>query len=443
MYNNYPSDGSKKICTVTAVDLKRAVCKCVSDLGEILSDVRWLVPTGGSDGHSSSTHPVERSKVLVDISSGFPFILGAILSESADSVRRPNVGRQDADEPQIADYTTISTGDLIRGPGTPRDQRVGDIINTTDGGGMQGVLSSGTVVNKASPLAQILCSRFGDTVRIVSRNFEHFTDLDETYKSSTRGRIFGLQNTFRNPTESRQEIPSLVRMEGDTLAAELVGKNYAQYTAEDFPDIPEDNGIVTKEYTASEGAVTSTHTRDVQGNERLEIVGVDKTVEGQGISEQKSGSQELYKAVHTGETSTWRMNEEEFHWDSGGGVLVTGRSQYGITMRARNGATIEMTNEGEIYLTAATNITINNKEGDVTILNEKGNVDVTLNEGNMTSTLKSGDMLSILESGNMMADVSGDSDLTTGGVIGMTSGGDTVIAAGGTLKLTGTTIQLN
>lgn len=428
MYNNYPSDGTKKICTVTAVDLTRAVCKCISDLGEILSDVRWLVPTGGADGMGASVHPVEKSRVLVDISSGFPFILGAILTESADAVRRPNVGRQSTDEPQIADYTTIQTGDLIRGPGTPRDQRVGDILNTSDGGAIQGVLASGTVINKASPLAQIVCSRYGDVVRIVARNHEVFTDVDEMYKASVRGRIFSLQNTFRTPLESRNEVPSFVRMEGDTLAAELVGKGYANYTDEDFPETPEDNGVVVKEYTAREGSVTSTYTQDVDGVTRKEITG------GEGISEQIDTSSKLEKSIHTGETASWHMDENEFHWDSGGGVLIEGKSLEGITMRARNGSTIEMTNEGEIYLTAATNIYVNNKEGNVSILNEKGDVNVVVQEGNMSAEVQAGDLT---------ADVSGDTLLSTQGALDIMSGGDTKITAGGAVILTGTTIQLN
>lgn len=434
MYNNYPSDGSKKICTVIAVDIERSVCKCISDLGESLSDVRWLVPVGGTSGSGTSYHPIENTRVMVDISSGFPFIEGAIPNDSADAVRRPNVGRQDTDEEQIADYTTITAGDLTRSPGKPQDQRVGDILTTSDGGAIQGVLSSGTVINKASPLAQIVCSRYGDLVRIISRNYEHFTDVDETYKVSTRGRVFGLHNVFRNPTESRNEVPSYTRMEGDTLAAELVGKSYASYGASDFPETPEDNGIVVKEYTSSEAAVTSTSTMDVRGNRRTEITGTDGIKGGDGISEQIDGSQHMQKAVHTGETSHWWMNEDEFHWDSGDGVRITGRSQEGITLRARGGATIEMTNLGEIYLTAATNITVNNKEGNVTVLNEKGNVDVTLVEGDMVSTLMSGDLL---------ADVTGDTVMSSSGKIDLMSGGDTSIAAGGNLILSGTVIQLN
>lgn len=354
MYNNYPSDGTKKICTVTAVDLTRAVCKCISDLGENMTDVRWLVPTGGTDGMSSSHHPVENSRVLVDISSGFPFILGAILNEGTTAVRRPNVGRQSIDEPQIADYTTISVGDLIRGPGTPRDQRPGDILNTTDGGAIQGVLGSGTVINKASPLSQITCSRYGDLVRIVARNHEILTDVDETYKASVRGRVFSLQNTFRTPEESRTEVPSFTRMEGDVLAAETVGKIYATYKQDNFPEIAEDDGVVLKEYTYVLGEVTSTFVEDTEGSTYRNVTGVDRVLGGTGESEQTSGSRQLKKEIKSGNTSTWHMNEDEFFWDSGAGVRVTGRSDYGIILKARDGVLIEMTNDGRLSITAST-----------------------------------------------------------------------------------------
>lgn len=306
MYNNYPSDGSKKICTVTAVDLTRAVCKCISDLGEILSDVRWLVPTGGNDGHGSSYHPVENSRVLVDISSGFPFILGAILNESADTVRRPNVGRQDIDEPQIADYTTITTGDLIRGPGTPRDQRVGDILNTTDGGAIQGILSSGTVINKASPLSQIICSRYGDIVRVVSRNYERFSDVDKEQKTSIRGNLYTRDDLYRDAVKSRAEIPNVVKYSGNVQAAELIHAveeagyeetdadgntvqrkhTYASIPLADFPAIPADDFIVEKMYVYNDAVPAegetrvpvSTSTVSIEGEEVDKIQLIDETI---------------------------------------------------------------------------------------------------------------------------------------------------------------------
>lgn len=427
MYNNYPSDKSKKICTVTAVDITRKVCKCISDLGEIMSDVRWLIPVGGTDGSGSSCSPMENSKVLVDISTGFPFILGSIHNESADIVRRPNIGRQDVDEPVIADYTTITTGDLVRGQGTPRDQRVGDILNTTDGGAIQGVLSSGTVINKASPLAQILCSRYGDLVRVVSRNNEHFTDVDKTIKTSIRGSLYTRNDLYRDPVRSRDEVPSMVRYSGNVQAAELIedvasagytddndvhhAYTYASIPVSLFPNIPEDNYIVEKEYiynnstsenprvpvSISDTSIEGEYTHKIQTTDKsiysyytwnnsskgtsftnpddesahrqdaVSETTMVRTTDDVHISNDSQTSIEHSKNVQGGDKTNWRMNETEFHWgvldDT---ILIHGNSD-GIVINVA----------GNVIITAGSNgdITVTNT-GDTSITTD-GNLDVT------------------------------------------------------------------
>lgn len=269
MQNMYNSTGTLKIATVIAVDLRRKICKCLSDTGEILGEVRWVVPMGGTDGNGMSVHPIENSRVLVDTASGFPFIIGSIPNDGTDEVRRPNIGRQDVDEEDIADYSIVDMGDLIRDPGTPRDQRPGDNLFTSDGGGILGLLQSGTAVIKSSPLAQIISSRFGDLVRVVSRNWEHYTELDSDVKASIRGKTFRIRDLFRSPDRARESIerdedgnivepeepfvekPSMVHYEGDVMWGETIGRTYASYKEADFPTeplIPEDEKLIDKKY---------------------------------------------------------------------------------------------------------------------------------------------------------------------------------------------------
>ena len=406
MFNNYPSNGTKKICTVTAVDLTRAVCKCISDIGEILTDVRWLIPAGGTDGTSSSYHPVENSKVLVDISTGFPFILGAILNESTTDIRRPNIGRQSVDEPQIANYTTIKSGDLVRGPGTPRDQRPGDLVNTTDGGAIQGILSGGTVINKASPLAQLICSRYGDVVRVVARNYERFSDVDKEQKVSIRGRVYTRDDLYRDPTKSRREIPNVVRYTGNVQAAEAIHNieeegyeeeienedgetetvhkkyTYANIPVDSFPEIPEDDFIADKTYVyndvePAEGEPripVSTSTLDIEGAIVNKIQTVEEdiymdhninnseentsftTPDSQSTSHQRA--EEHKKEVLQGLKTNWWMNENEFQWDvndsgtfirgDADGVIINVEGKVVITCGSDGNLTIENTGNTEI-----------------------------------------------------------------------------------------------
>jgi len=276
MENIYNPTGTVRYATVTAVDLVRGVCKCIGYQDEIYTNVRWGIPVGGSSGTGQSTPPMEGDNVLVDISTGAPIITGSILSDSAGLLKRPNIAKQDVDEEDIADYTDAGINDARRGPGTPRDQRVGDQVFTSDGGGLFGLLRGGSFVAKASSLSQIILSRFGDLFRTVSRNAEHFTDVDSTYKTSIRGNVYTLREIYRNPERSRTEKPSLTRLEGNVAMGETIGKGYASITADAFPTAPgiaDDADVISKEYTHNDDdATTSTRTLDVHGKEYREVV---------------------------------------------------------------------------------------------------------------------------------------------------------------------------
>lgn len=359
MQNTYNSNGTTKLCTVMAVDVVRKVCKCTSDTGEILSEVRWVVPMGGTDGTGLSVHPLEGSRVLVDTSSGFPFIIGSIPIDSAGDVKRTNINRQDVSEPDTADYSSVSMGVIIRGPGTPKDQRVGDNLFTADGGGLMGLLASGTAIIKSSPMAQIISSRFGDLVRIVSRNFEHFTEVDSNIKASIRGKTFTIRDLFKSPDRSRTVIsrdgegkvtsthaprPSKVTYEGDVMWGETVGREYASFTADTFPTAPihaEDAALIYKSYTFKyEPDLYNTRidTVDDSGLEYTKVIQDDnvfeRTLSNAGYSASFSSASsnsvstdnagELKKEVTTGDKTSWWMNESAFHWDCGGVVKIDG-----------------------------------------------------------------------------------------------------------------------
>lgn len=373
MLNTYNSMASTKICTVTAVDIRRAVCKCLSDTGEVLSEVRWVVPMGGTDGAGMSVHPVENSRVLVDTSSGAPFIVGAIPNDSYRSkkpedkkLHRPNISRQmigdeRVEEADITDYSMLPMQDkdreILRGPGTPRDQRIGDNLMTSDGGGILGLLASGTAIIKSSPLAQMISSRFGDLVRIVSRNFEHFTDVDASYKSSIRGKLFTIREIFRNPTRSREERPSFVRYEGDVAWGETVGKGYADYTQDSFPTdvtIPTDVDQVVKEYTYNDSdEETSIYTQDISGNlaRTIQVPG------GPSTSHSEHQASFSTQQLGGGDTARWAINETEFFWESGAdgsGVRVHGTAQSGMVIQSAGGAAkLTLNNDGTILIEGA------------------------------------------------------------------------------------------
>lgn len=391
MQNTYNSTGTQKVCTVMAVDIIRKVCKCLSDSGEILSEVKWVVPMGGADGNGLSVHPVENSRVLVDTASGFPFIVGAIPADGTRQVTRPNIGRQSVSEADIADYSTVSMGDIIRGPGTPSDQRPGDNVFTSDGGGILGLLQSGTAVIKSSPLAQIITSRFGDLVRVVSRNWEHFTEVDETYKTSIRGKVYSMRNIFRTPEKSRSGEPSKVRYEGDVAMGETIGKGYAQYQEGDFPtspDIPDDSDKILKEYTLDDdNEITSTYTQSIEGH----ISNTINTPDGSSSSTSEYTSTELKKSVEGGIKTNWWMNESEFQWDiNDGGTFIKGDAN-GVVINVEGSVVIECSSSGDLTInnTGNTEITTGGTMG-ITAKDTTFNLDNCTFDTSGTTTFNSG-----------------------------------------------------
>lgn len=389
MLSKYKVTGATKIATVTAVDIKRGVCKCLGDRGESYSNV--LIGNSGGANY----YPIENSRVVIDTSSGQPVILCSLPSESLEPIKRSNIINQNINEDDIADYTDFYSDGVIRGS-RPDDQRIGDQIVSTEGGGLFGMLRSGTFIAKASSTCQMVFSRIGDLARIVSRNFEHFTDMDSTYKVSTRGRVFSIREIFRNPTKSRAEEPNLEILEGDVAAAEAIGKGYTLVAEADVPTVTDDL-IVKKVYTKDDaGAITSTDTLDINGARTSNITdGTDYT--------------------------NRRYDKLSGHIDVNDKVTID-YDINGIRISADGKVTYDINSSGALTVYA---------QGDVTISTD---ANATVNaSGNAT----------VDAGGNAVIGAGGNVDVTAGAGINMSSGADTIISAGGNLVLTGSVVLIN
>lgn len=95
------------------------------------------------------------------------------------------------------------------------------------------VLRAGTVILRAARTAEIVASKLRGLVRVVSRNWEHFTDLCsdviKNYKGSTY-RYTGYAQTFEL---ARVEDYRLNFYWGNVQAAEQLKTNYDDYASED------------------------------------------------------------------------------------------------------------------------------------------------------------------------------------------------------------------
>lgn len=219
---------SKIRATVTAVDLKRSLCKCVTPTGNCIRDVRWLSLQSGSGAASDGYHPQEFDTVFIERINGTPYIVGSEHVAYYKVVNTRHLRVQEETPEDVADYSTMSFNKIQFSPGRVEDQRVGDKIQTVDSGSLFGMRRSGTFIAKVNSLCQFMLSPFGDLARLVARNLEVFTDVDAQYKVNSRGKLYTFRQIFRNMADSRATRVSLLEVEGDVAQGEAIGAGYAQ-----------------------------------------------------------------------------------------------------------------------------------------------------------------------------------------------------------------------
>lgn len=95
---------------------------------------------------------------------------------------------------QITPTTMYGATDPLLGGGTLNFRSVGapdvlpgDQVSQSEAGSIMGLLRGGSAILKASPLAQIIASKFRGTVTIVSRRLKIFTDFGEILSTSEDG----------------------------------------------------------------------------------------------------------------------------------------------------------------------------------------------------------------------------------------------------------------
>lgn len=206
---------------VAQVDGLRKLCKVKTLSGQNLNMVRWTESSGGSGRGGDRSTPSIGDCVYLDYRLGYPVITGFL----------PKVQSSDNAFPLVIDSGAIEadTGNFSAGGQTtwadqnkPRDMLNGDRLIGSDGGVFMAVLRFGTAMIKASPLAQIIVSKIDDVVKIVSRNFEHYTDASSDVIRNVGGRVYryiGYTNNFAN---SKTENYQYQLYYGDAVLAEAL-----------------------------------------------------------------------------------------------------------------------------------------------------------------------------------------------------------------------------
>lgn len=226
MFNN-PVIPSKLIDegTVMQVDPLRSVCKVITSMGQRFDQVRFSLPAGGSSRGGDRVTPVFGDRVKLDYSLGYPVISGFLpKTQLADNTFPVSIdsGAQLIDTGNFASDGVNAIDDQNK----PKDILAGDRVISATGGGVLAVLRSGSIIVRSSKLSEIYLSKWGDLVRIVSRNWEHFTDVCSDVVRNIHGSVYryiGYANSF---DAAKSESYQYHEYYGNVAMAEATKTNY-------------------------------------------------------------------------------------------------------------------------------------------------------------------------------------------------------------------------
>lgn len=336
MFNNpVKPDSRQDEGTVMQIDLRRQACKVVTLNGQKLDNVQWLQPYGGNDRHGDRITPRMGDRVMLSYGLGYPIIVGFLprLQSGTGSFPLNIDGGQDpVDTGNYAPGTPGLTGDASK----PQDMLLGDRVIGSQGGGMIGLLRAGSVLLRSSRASEIFLSRLGDLVRVVSRNFEHFTDASTEVVRNYKGRIYkyvGFSNLF---SKAKVEDYQYHQYYGDTAIAEAVKSSYSSYSGSP----PEATAVIFKEQVT--GALKEGSGEVMRRT--LDLAGTEEVVVTNGESFTRMRSTNGVITLGFGDQHTILIDKDKIKIHHAGGGDITMTSS-GIVSTFGNG-NIQMTSSG-------------------------------------------------------------------------------------------------
>ena len=229
--------------TVTAVDIVRSVCKVRTEDGRFLTNVGWKHNYGGLGRSGENAAPVPREIVYVkQVDLNTFCIEGSPRINSYDIEDKLFIGSyQSEDDDFYRHYNLSFVRDKTEaGTSRPKDQIPGD-RTITQGGGILGVTGSGSIIAKASALANIFITKIDDVVRVMSRNYEQFSEAAKKIQANVIGRVYEYHAWYYLRNSSRVDSPEYWEARGDVSAAEDAKGNYIGKSS-----LPSQDGTVRK-----------------------------------------------------------------------------------------------------------------------------------------------------------------------------------------------------
>lgn len=201
---------------VTAVDSVRSLCSVHMLSGRVYTGVRWLVPIGMDDAT-----PHVDDAVIVHTGLGYPIILG----------KKPKI------EPTYLPQATTGTGGTalptfsnpsLLGVSANANQTAGFLQKDRfwrSGTSLLGMLRTGSILLKAHTLAQIVISKLDQSIRIVARSYERFSDWGDEIVTNYSGRLYRYIGFNTNFQQAKNGAYLYDQIEGDVAAGEYATTN--------------------------------------------------------------------------------------------------------------------------------------------------------------------------------------------------------------------------
>lgn len=258
--------------TVLQVDPVSKTCKIQTLRGQNFDMVQWTETVGNSSRGGDRAGPMMGDRVVVMYGLGYPLIFGFLPKlQSSENAFPLNINSSQA-AVNTGDYSN-SDGVIVGDANKPSDIVNGDRVLGSEGGSLIALLRAGGVVIKSSSLSQIFLSKIDDVVKIISRNWEHYTDVGSDIVKNFKGRVYryvGYSNTF---AKTKIEDYNYHQYFGDTAAAEAVKTDYLTPPA----TVPDTNNILFKEQITATGAEKMYRTVNDAGEVETKIIGSGMT----------------------------------------------------------------------------------------------------------------------------------------------------------------------
>lgn len=228
---------------VTSVDHTQKVCSVRTIDNRTFTDVIWTTTSGGVGSAGFHFTPGLGNKVLVNLSTTNPVIIGCLPQLGSPPTGNDSMpmlyGELDS---EIPPSRNIRGGKRFN-PNAPPDMVQGDQVLSGHLGNLLAALNSGTILARASAYSQIILTRFDRWIKVLAQNYLRISDACSEASVNLKNRVYHFFGADNDPSRTRTSDPLYRYREyyGDTSLAEQ-HKDMPDY----YGSFPSKNNIIRK-----------------------------------------------------------------------------------------------------------------------------------------------------------------------------------------------------